>query len=550
MLNHNLPRPSRAMYALEAAWAPGFDPATARCRLDIEVPENRALFLALFRHAQVGEGQGGARALFGSLPSSRGCGVARWNRCALCRGAACVNVCEADGSRALQLGSGVTPSLTSAPRPPKQALSRRGCHSSALEVAKLLLALDPGDPMGALQLVDYLAMRAGRWGPPQGTPSTWLSRLRAGPATLCDASDGGAALALLPHRRPPRSPASPFYPRSQPPAPSCAPPPGPKPRYAWLERFVEGFDGGAALALLPNFAYSLALARFEAERQGGAASTSGAPATSAAPDDDAGDAAGRASSHDSLVSAMLLHPLVVPQMMARLQGQGVGKDAHWTSLLAKPLFAGAGACGSATLAHLVSIYVERSHLLWKAQDVQARGLGWREGGAGSLGGSGRRARARGGSEQACWGERRRVKAGGGGVAAAQPTSKADAPCRCPPLRAGCAAPPTQRSRRPRAGAQRQRRPPPRRPPARCRCRRRSGRRSRARRSPRATAMTTATCGWRTSPTRLQPCRGRRWPRRWRAAAGSVAYRWARGTAGWGVLAAGSWRARLRRSTAV
>lgn len=45
---------TRALYALEAAWSPGFDPATARCRLDIEVPENRALFVALFRHAQVG----------------------------------------------------------------------------------------------------------------------------------------------------------------------------------------------------------------------------------------------------------------------------------------------------------------------------------------------------------------------------------------------------------------------------------------------------------------------------------------------------------------
>lgn len=122
---------NRALYALEAAWCPGFDPAAARCRLDIGVAENRALFVALFRHAQ--------------------------------------------------------------------ALSRRGCHSSALEVAKLLMALDPSDPLGSLQLIDYLALRAGR--------------------------------------------------------------------YSWLVQFVEGFDGGAALALLPNFAYSLALARFRQERQ-------------------------------------------------------------------------------------------------------------------------------------------------------------------------------------------------------------------------------------------------------------------------------------------
>lgn len=42
-----------------------------------------------------------------------------------------------------------------------QALSRRGCHGSALEVTKLMLALDPEDPMGGLLLLDYLALRAG-----------------------------------------------------------------------------------------------------------------------------------------------------------------------------------------------------------------------------------------------------------------------------------------------------------------------------------------------------------------------------------------------------
>lgn len=44
---------ARALYALEAAWSPGFDPTTASVRLDVERPENRGLFIALFRHAQV-----------------------------------------------------------------------------------------------------------------------------------------------------------------------------------------------------------------------------------------------------------------------------------------------------------------------------------------------------------------------------------------------------------------------------------------------------------------------------------------------------------------
>ena len=69
---------------------------------------------------------------------------------------------------------------------------------------------------------------------------------------------------------------------------------------------------------------------------------------------------------------MLLHPLVVPQLMARLQGQGVGKDAWWGSLLQRKLFARADDGGSATLGHLVALFVERGHALWKAADVQ----GW------------------------------------------------------------------------------------------------------------------------------------------------------------------------------
>jgi len=43
----------RALYALEAAWPPSFDPTSGKVRLDVEQPANRGLFVALFRHAQV-----------------------------------------------------------------------------------------------------------------------------------------------------------------------------------------------------------------------------------------------------------------------------------------------------------------------------------------------------------------------------------------------------------------------------------------------------------------------------------------------------------------
>lgn len=45
---------------------------------------------------------------------------------------------------------------------------RRGCHRSALEVCKLLLSLDPDDPMGAMFCVDYYTLRAEEY--------AWLER--------------------------------------------------------------------------------------------------------------------------------------------------------------------------------------------------------------------------------------------------------------------------------------------------------------------------------------------------------------------------------------
>lgn len=54
------------------------------------------------------------------------------------------------------------------PNPPahcryQQALSRRGLHKTALEVCKLLLALNSDDPMGALFALDYLAGEGWAW---------------------------------------------------------------------------------------------------------------------------------------------------------------------------------------------------------------------------------------------------------------------------------------------------------------------------------------------------------------------------------------------------
>eukprot|EP00879_Flechtneria_rotunda_P027791 GHRR01029790.1.p1 GENE.GHRR01029790.1~~GHRR01029790.1.p1 ORF type:complete len:676 (+),score=286.92 GHRR01029790.1:138-2165(+) len=223
---------ARALYALESAWPAGFDPTSGSVRLDIEKPENKGLFVALFRHAQ--------------------------------------------------------------------ALSRRGCHSSALEATKLLLALDPEDPMGALLLLDYTTLRAGA--------------------------------------------------------------------YMYLERFIAEFDSSHSLALLPNYAFSLPYARYRLEQQQqhqrsrqqqqNGQSSSGSSSSSA-------------GSLSLLAQALLLHPLVLKELMVKLQGQGVGKDPSWQNVLGRKLFAKASNHGSESLGHLIALFVERNHQLWKAADVQA-----------------------------------------------------------------------------------------------------------------------------------------------------------------------------------
>jgi hypothetical protein len=198
------------------------------------------------------------------------------------------------------------------------ALGRRGLHRTALETAKLLLSLDDDDPAGALQVLDYYALRSGQ--------------------------------------------------------------------YDFLHRFAREYQGGAAsAALLPNFAFSLALARWFQEQaadggggggrrksglldsraQGGGGSASGG-----------GDGASSSSSAQLpsslalLARAIALHPLVVVKLQARLAGRGVGASGGWAAALAAPPLAGASDGGSAGLGHLAELFVERHHPLWKAAPVQ------------------------------------------------------------------------------------------------------------------------------------------------------------------------------------
>ncbi|CAI5940443.1 unnamed protein product [Closterium sp. NIES-64] len=107
----------RALFLLEAAWHPWFNPSLGTCRLEFSHEPNRALFDALFRHMH--------------------------------------------------------------------HVGRRGCHRAAFELCRLLLSLDPDtDPLGALQCIDFYALRARQF--------TWLH-------DFVDQWGGDTSLAVLPN---------------------------------------------------------------------------------------------------------------------------------------------------------------------------------------------------------------------------------------------------------------------------------------------------------------------------------------------------------------
>lgn len=60
----------------------------------------------------------------------------------------------------------------------------------------------------------------------------------------------------------------------------------------------------------------------------------------------------------------------VRKVMEQLREKGVGRDAWWGSILERRLFMSASDGGSASLAHLVAIFVERQHLVWKPPEVR------------------------------------------------------------------------------------------------------------------------------------------------------------------------------------
>ncbi|KAJ0053825.1 hypothetical protein Pint_00712 [Pistacia integerrima] len=121
--------------------------------------------------------------------------------------------------------------------------------------------------------------------------------------------------------------------------------------YAWLEQFSENYKSDNSLWLFPNFSYSLSVCRFYLERE----------ETSQNADIDTG----KATSADLMKQALMLHPSVLKKLVAKVPL----KDQAWTNIL-KHTYFHSDQTKIPSLDHLISIYVERSYIIWRLPDLQ------------------------------------------------------------------------------------------------------------------------------------------------------------------------------------
>jgi hypothetical protein len=192
------------------------------------------------------------------------------------------------------------------------ALSRRGCHRAALEIAKFALGLDRTDPRGFLCCVDYFALRAGR--------VRWAARF----ARDFRAGDGREVAAL----------------------PGIA--------YSVALAMHLGANGAEGAG----------------KREGGGDdddedSLMGGGSV----------AARKAAARAALLRAQLMHPYATVALAATLDEKFsnlVSSDPAWTSALRSPHFAGArDALRNRGLEHLCHLFAERHKVVWKSEDALA-----------------------------------------------------------------------------------------------------------------------------------------------------------------------------------
>mmetsp|Transcript_7991 Transcript_7991/g.23577 ORF Transcript_7991/g.23577 Transcript_7991/m.23577 type:complete len:721 (-) Transcript_7991:247-2409(-) len=179
-----------------------------------------------------------------------------------------------------------------------QGLSRRGLHRTALEVAKLLLAMDQRDPLGMNLYMDFLAVCAGDY--------EFMRRMVMERPELSMLPNWSFAMPMAAANTLPKNADGSFS--------------------------VEGFVKGPYGAGEHEMGYDV---------------------------------------EDGLRMAVASFPLVVTRLLAKLNDQSVGKGLDWQAVLGEPLFREAPDHGSESYSHLVDLYVERSHPLWKPAPMLA-----------------------------------------------------------------------------------------------------------------------------------------------------------------------------------
>ena len=123
--------------------------------------------------------------------------------------------------------------------------------------------------------------------------------------------------------------------------------------YGFLIRLAQRYED----SVLPNLAFSSGLAKWYHERDGGDPAELG---------EDVSDL----TSSELLRQAIQTHPYAARRLVERLCEKGMARSQEWDGLLQRPPFKGASAGGSASLEHLVSLFVERSYELWKDSEIQ------------------------------------------------------------------------------------------------------------------------------------------------------------------------------------
>lgn len=132
-------------------------------------------------------------------------------------------------------------------------------------------------------------------------------------------------------------------------------------RFDFLQRLVDEVDNGSSFALMPGISYSIALSKFKKSLELQKPRPASMPKTRLPSESDGyesedGNQDAKEDANDSLLEAILLYPVAIRRLLAKLKDKGVQLDGGFGSVLSRKLFVTADEGGSASLSHLVRYF--------------------------------------------------------------------------------------------------------------------------------------------------------------------------------------------------